>query len=102
MIGQPINYSRALPVIALALASLGMFLASPVQNSMSRAIEARADRASLQATHADGVFIRMQRELALRSLTDPTPPALSQFWFGSHPTAVQRAGLPASLKAAGR
>lgn len=92
----------AVVALVLALASLGMFLASPVQNSMSRAIEARADRASLQATDADGVFIRMQRELALRSLTDPTPPALSQFWFGSHPTAVQRAGLPASLKEAER
>ncbi len=92
----------AVVALVLALASLGTFLSSPVQNSISRAIEARADRTSIQTTHADGAFIRMQRELALRSLTDPTPPALSQFWFGTHPTALQRAGLPASMKAAER
>ncbi len=88
--------------LVLALVALGSFLVSPGQNAISRAIEARADRTSLQVTHEAGTFIRMQRELALRSLTDPTPPALSQFWWGTHPTTLQRAGLPASLKAARR
>jgi STE24 endopeptidase len=40
----------------------------------------------------------MQRELALASLSDPTPPRWSHFWFGSHPTVLQRAGLPTSLE----
>ena len=68
---------------------------------MSRAIEARADRSSLEATRDDATFVRMQRRLALTSLADPTPPELSQFWWGSHPTVLQRAGLPRSLEAAG-
>jgi STE24 endopeptidase len=32
----------------------------------------------------------MQVQLARRSLADPTPPALSAFWFGSHPTTLER------------
>lgn len=88
--------------VILALAAVGGFLVSPVQNTVSRAIEARADRVSLETTHAGPTFIRMQRRLALASLADPTPPALSQFWWGSHPTVLQRAGLPQSLEEAHR
>jgi STE24 endopeptidase len=84
--------------VILALVAVGTLLASPVQNTVSRAIEARADRTSLEATHADRAFVEMQRQLALRSLQDPTPPWLSQLWWGSHPTVLQRAGLPASLR----
>lgn len=87
--------------VLLALAAAGALLVSPLQNTVSRAIETRADRESLAATHADATFVRMQRQLALRSLQDPTPPALSQFWWGTHPTVLQRAGLPASLRKAG-
>lgn len=86
----------------LALVALGGFLVSPVQNTVSRAIEARADRVSLQTTHADETFVAMQRRLALASLADPAPPALSQLWWGSHPTVLQRAGLPESLRRAAR
>jgi STE24 endopeptidase len=88
--------------VILALAAVGMLLVSPAQNTVSRAIEARADRASLAATGADRVFVQMQRRLALTSLADPSPPRLSQLWFGSHPTVLQRAGLPESLRAARR
>jgi STE24 endopeptidase len=35
----------------------------------------------------------VQTELARTSLADPTPYALSQFWFGSHPTTLQRIAL---------
>jgi STE24 endopeptidase len=89
-------------VTVLALTALGAFLVSPLQNTVSRAVEARADRGSLEATHAGATFIRMQRRLALTSLSDPTPPALSQLWWGSHPTVLQRAGLPQSLRQAAR
>jgi STE24 endopeptidase len=92
----------AVVALVLALTGLGTFLASPVQNTASRAIEARADRTAIQTTHTGGTFVRMQRQLALSSLSDPTPPALSQLWFSSHPTVLQRAGLPASLREAAR
>jgi len=83
---------RVVPLL-LALAVVGTLLASPVQNTISRAIEARADRSALEATGDTGTFVAMQKQLALRSLSDPTPPAWSQFWFGSHPTALQRIGM---------
>jgi STE24 endopeptidase len=83
---------RVLPLL-FALIAVGTFLASPVQNTMSRAVEARADRTALTVTHDPGTFIAMQQQLALRSLADPTPPRLSQLWFGSHPTVLQRIGM---------
>lgn len=92
----------AVVALVIALAAVGGFLVSPLQNTVSRAVEARADRTSLDATHADATFVRMQRRLALTSLADPTPPAWSQLWWGSHPTVLQRAGLPESLREAGR
>jgi STE24 endopeptidase len=87
----------AVPLV-LALSAVAMLAVSPVENTISRAIEARADRESLAATGESATFVSMQRELALASLSDPTPPRWSHFWFGSHPTVLQRAGLPASLE----
>jgi STE24 endopeptidase len=92
----------AVVALVLALSSVATFVSSPAVNSVSRAIEARADRESLAATGASEVFIDMQRRLAIRAVSDPTPPWWSQFWFGSHPTVLQRAGLPSSLSEAGR
>ena len=84
--------------LLLALAAVGSLLASPVENTISRAIEARADRAALEATHDYPAFDEVQRQLALRSLSDPTPPGWSQFWFGSHPTTLQRIGIAEALR----
>lgn len=86
---------RVLPLL-FALIAVGAFLASPVQNTMSRAVEARADRTALTVTRDPAAFIAMQKQLSLRSLADPAPPRLSQFWFGSHPTVLQRIGMARS------
>jgi STE24 endopeptidase len=91
--GQP----EVVPLL-LALIAVGTLLASPVQNTISRAVEARADRASLEATRDYRGFERMQVQLSKRSLSDDDPPALSQFWFGSHPTVLQRIGLARALE----
>jgi STE24 endopeptidase len=88
---------RVVPLL-LALVAVGSLLASPLQNTISRGIEARADRTALETTRATDTFIEMQRQLALRSLSDPTPPAWSQFWFGSHPTALQRIGMAEEMQ----
>jgi STE24 endopeptidase len=77
----------------LALVAVATLLASPVQNGISRRIETRADVDSLRATHDPEAFAEMQKQLALTSLADPTPYAWSQFWFGSHPTTLQRIAL---------
>ncbi len=79
--------------------ALGGLLVQPVQNGVSRAIEARADRVALEATRDPETFMLMQRTLALRSLADPTPPRWSHFWFGSHPTVLQRIGMARAYEA---
>ncbi len=84
--------------LLLAIAAVGTLLASPVQNTISRAVEARADRASLEATGDYHGFEQMQLQLATRSLSDADPPRLSQFWFGSHPTTLQRIGMARALQ----
>ncbi|HWU20204.1 MAG TPA: M48 family metallopeptidase [Nocardioides sp.] len=91
-VGSP----AGVPLI-LAMVAVGTFLALPVQNAISRKIETRADVTALEVTRAPQPFITMQRELALRSLSDPTPPALSQWWFGSHPTVLERVAIARQL-----
>jgi STE24 endopeptidase len=81
----------------LALAALAGFLSTPVQNTVSRQIETRADVEAIAVTGDPGAFVQMQKELALRSFSDPTPPTLVQLWFGSHPTTMQRIGLAEHL-----
>ncbi len=92
----------AVAALVLAAVAVGGLASSPVSNAVSRAVEARADRVALETTRDDGAFVGMQRRLALAAVRDPSPPAWSQLWFGSHPTVLQRAGLPASLERAGR
>jgi STE24 endopeptidase len=77
----------------LALVAIAGLLASPVQNGISRRIETRADVDALLATKDPAAFIEVQRQLAVRSLADLTPPAWSQFWFGSHPTTRERIAI---------
>lgn len=72
---------------------IGALLMSPLELSMSRAVEARADRAALAATHDPAAFVTAQKQLNLAARLDPTPPAWSQFWFGSHPTVLERIWL---------
>lgn len=77
----------------LALYAVAAVLVLGVQNTISRQIETRADVAALRATGDRDGFIAVQRALATRSLADPEPAAWSQFWFGSHPTVLQRIAL---------
>lgn len=79
--------------LLLALFALGSTLALPVENTISRQIEARADVDALRTTRDEASFVALQRRLAVSSLADPTPPAWSQFCFGSHPTALQRIAM---------
>lgn len=87
-VGQP----TAVPMI-LALVLWTSVLTSPVESGISRRVETRADVVALEATVDRSAFVALQRRLALRSLADPTPPAVTQWWFGSHPTVLERIAL---------
>jgi len=91
---------RSVPLV-LALLALGSFLALPVQNALSRQVETRADVAALRYTHDPEAFVAVQKQLMVHSLADPTPPAPSQFWFGSHPTGLQRIAIARRLGSTG-
>lgn len=82
----------AVPLV-LALSALATFAAAPVENGISRQVETRADVEALRFTRDSDAFIAMQRRLAVRSLADPTPPAWSHWWFGSHPTTLERVAI---------
>ncbi len=82
--------------LVIALVALATVLSSPVNNGLSRLIETRADVDSLQTTRDPAAFIAMQKQLALSALSDQ-PPAWSQFWFGSHPTALERIAIAEQL-----
>ncbi len=80
---------RVVPLVLFLLAAGGL-LATPVQNIVSRQVEARADLHALDATRDPAAFVAMQRRLATTNLSDPDPPAAWQWFFGSHPTTAQR------------
>ncbi len=82
--------------LVLALVAIGTLLSSPLDNGLSRRIETRADVASLETTRDPAAFERMQRSLDLHSLSDD-PPAWSEFWFGSHPTTLERIAIAQQL-----
>nr|WP_246280117.1 M48 family metallopeptidase [Nocardioides daedukensis] len=75
--------------LVLGLMTVATLLASPVQNTISRHVELRADLDALRVSSPEAM-VDLQRDLCLRAVCDPTPPAWSQFWFGSHPTVLER------------
>ena len=96
--GRPrVGEVGAVPMI-LALAAIAAVLASPVQNGISRQIETRADVDALETTKAPQPFVALQRRLAIKSLADPNPPAWSQWWFGSHPTVLERIAIARKIE----
>ncbi|MGY2004090.1 M48 family metallopeptidase [Blastococcus sp. SYSU DS1024] len=83
---------RVVPLL-LFLVAVGGLLSTPVQNLVSRQIEARADLHTLDLTRDPEAFIAMQQRLARANLSDPDPPAAWHWFFGSHPTTAQRIAM---------
>lgn len=79
--------------LLLLLVAVGTLVSTPVQNLVSRQIEARADVAALDLTRDPEAFIAMQRGLAGTNLSDPEPPAAWRWFFGSHPTTAERIAM---------
>jgi len=61
-------------------------------NQLSRAVEARADAYALELTDDPDALIGLQRRLAVTNVGDPSPPGLTHFLFGTHPTTMDRIG----------
>lgn len=79
----------ALPLLTLTL-SLFMVAQAPIENALSRTLERRADVFGLRVTGLHEATARLFVGFAERDYSDPDPPALLHFWFGSHPTLKSR------------
>ena len=82
----------SLPAVALALALVAFGLGC-ASNVLSRKVEARADAFALDLTRDPADFVKFERRIAIRNISDPDPPRLSQLLFGTHPTTLERIGI---------
>jgi STE24 endopeptidase len=76
--------------LLLAITTVAGLVATPLQNAVSRRIEARADRHALALTRDPATFEAMQARLSQVNLGDPDPNAIEYTLFASHPSTVQR------------
>ena len=79
----------ALPLLSLLIA-LFLMIQAPIASGISRCLEHRADAFGLRLTHLNDAMVRLFIGFAERDYSDPDPPALLQFWFGTHPTLKER------------
>jgi STE24 endopeptidase len=83
---------RAVPAVALSLALVAPAITF-VSNQLSREVEQRADAYSLDLTQDPRTFIAFHERLAIKNVSDPDPPAVWRFLFGTHPSTVERLGI---------
>lgn len=76
--------------LLLAVAALAGVVAGPLQNMVSRHVEARADAHALALTRDPDTFAAMQARLSLLNLGDPDPNRIEYLLFASHPSTVER------------
>jgi Zn-dependent protease with chaperone function len=62
----------------------------PLQNVVTRHLEAEADWTALQATHDPGAGSRLFRLFAVETKDDPSPPWWDYIFLENHPTLLQR------------
>jgi Zn-dependent protease with chaperone function len=79
--------------LLLALVTVAIQAGLPVQNLISRQIEARADAHSLDLTRDPATFVSMQHELSVRNISDLRPDAIERFLWMSHPSAPERIAM---------
>jgi STE24 endopeptidase len=84
-IGSP----EAMGLVLAAVAVAGL-VGGPVQNLVSRRVEARADLHALRLTGDSAEFAAMQLRLAEVNITDVQPPRIEYLLFATHPDTVER------------
>jgi STE24 endopeptidase len=86
---ESIAEPRAIALL-LALAAVAGLAFTPLQQMVSRRIEARADAHALALTDDPATVQSMEQRLALTNLADVDPPRLEYVMFASHPSIVER------------
>jgi STE24 endopeptidase len=81
--------AEAVPFAILVLVVLQL-VQLPLQNLVTRHMEAEADWSALRATHDPVAGRRLFREFAAITLDDPSPPWWDYVMLENHPTLLQR------------
>lgn len=81
--------AAAVPLL-VALALTAELLATPLVAAQSRRVEAAADHRALELGADPVTVIALQRSGVVRDLAAPSPPPALQWWYGTHPTPVER------------
>jgi STE24 endopeptidase len=81
--------AEAVPLSLLVLVTLS-FLALPLQNVITRHLEAEADWMALETTQDPGAARALFHRFSTTALSDPSPPTWSYVLMETHPTIVQR------------
>ena len=76
--------------MVLAVLAVGGLVSGPVQNLVSRRVEARADQHALRLTGDPAEFVSMEQRLAEVNLADVQPPRIEYLLFATHPDTVER------------
>jgi Zn-dependent protease with chaperone function len=84
--------SAAVPVL-LACTLTAATALLPVENLISRRIEAEADYAGLRATGDSRAMVALQKRLTLRDLSNPEPPGWAVWLLFDHPPVMDRIGM---------
>ncbi|MGN9839583.1 M48 family metallopeptidase [Nonomuraea sp. H19] len=80
----------------LGLMTLGSLIMGPLQNLISRHIEARADVHALDLTRDPVTFIAMQKRLAVTNISDLSPDPVEYVLYVSHPSSPERIAMARS------
>lgn len=81
-----------IPALAL-MATLAVFVLQVPGNALSRNVEAKADRTSIELTGEPRGLVDLQVKLAESNLSDVDPPGPWQFMFGTHPSTIDRIAI---------
>jgi STE24 endopeptidase len=84
--------------LGLAFAFVWILVTQPLANAVSRRYEAEADWLALQATSDPESGVALERSFVRTALADPDPPGWVTFWFGTHPTPVERIAMAESRR----
>jgi len=83
---------EAVPLALLAIVVLDL-LALPVQNAISRHMEAEADWEALQATHDPAAATALFKRFVATTLDEPSPSTWEYLLLENHPTIAQRIAM---------
>lgn len=89
---------EAVPLALLVLAALSL-AAQPVENVISRHMEAEADWQALETTRDPGAMTGLFRRFSTTSLGDPTPPGWAYVMLATHPPLLDRIEMAQAWKA---